>query len=647
MGERPKSSSLSYRFDSFCLDASRQLLHKNGEQIPLAPRFIRALLLLVQNQGMDLDKDYLVGQLWPDTAVEENNLTVIISALRKVFGESPENHKYIVTLPGRGYRFVAEVTESWDQLPDAPQPAPTGRADATETKLGNTNSETSRHGSNPVESRLFWVWIGAAAGVLIVTLSLFWHVGRWTHVEAQGVPSIAVLPFQPLGFGSDDDYLGLGMTDALITRLHNLRHIVVRPTSDVLKYQTSAYDPRTAGRALDVFSLLAGTVQKSGDKISVSVKLLRVKDAMVLWSEEFSGSAADILTIQDRIADDVVRALTLGRKIEEKQNFRKRFTSNPEAYQLYLRGQYFLNQRSHYSHRDSLDKAVGYFRQAAEKDPEFALAYSALANCYDRLNWYVPAESSYAKAEAAAQKALSIDDGLAEAYRSLAIARQFYDYDFPGAEAAFRRSIELDPEDPKAHRWYADELVAMGRGREAENEVRKAQELDPSTAVFGTLGYVHFYSHRYKEAFLELQGARDVDPNTLWYLIWIDKSQKEELKGRGLDLADAHSAEKQVNVCELAYAEALMGMKRRAKTCLQQLRQASVTPDVSPYNIAILYSALQDKEEAFFWLNRAREARASELIYLKVDPRVDNLRPDPRFDALLKAIGLPRQSATS
>ena len=276
-----------------------------------------------------------------------------------------------------------------------------------------------------------------------------------------------------------------------------------------------------------------------------------------------------------------------------------------------------------------------------EKDPQFARAYAALANCYNRLSWYVPAEDSFAKAEAAAQKALSLDPNLPEAYRSLAVAKQAYEWDLAGADAAYRRSIELDPDDPITHRWYADELLAAGRNQEAENEALRARELDPSFTLYDTLAHVYFYSRRYKKAFAEFQGKHDVDRDVFWYVVWIYGSHRQELQTNNpTKISDPVGLESQPTICELAYADAMKGKTYRVDACLKSRNKAPNIVSDSSYDIAVLYAALGDNEKAFYWLNRARQEHAWDFSYVKVDPRLDSLHRDSRFDALINSMGL-------
>ena len=627
-----------YSFGPFCLDAHRLLLLNNdGKALPLAPRFIRTLSLLVQNQGVDLTKEYLMDQLWPKTAVEENNLTVIISTLRKSLGEDAQQHQYIVTIPGKGYRFVADVIETVE-------PPAKSAALATASTTVLIESRKPAHELPPAKqlrSRSRVVTIGAAAVLLVSALLGYLIFKNSRTTTANTTHALAVLPFQLDGFGSDGEYLEFGMADALVSRLRNIPDLSVRPTEDVLAFSNSKYDPRDAGHALNVGTLVLGSLHKSGNNIDVDVKLVRVSDAAVLWSAEFKGETNQLLSIQNRIANQVASAVTL--RPAPKERVAVRYSQNPEAYDLYLRGEYFLTQRSHTDVEYDLYKAVEFFNQAIEKDQNFALAYAALADAYNKLSWYLPADQSLAKAKAAAQRALILDPNLAPAYRALAVAIQVYDWDLRGADAAFRRSIELDPNDPVTHIWRADELVAMGKNDEAVEEWQRVQKLDPFSTLSDTLGLVYFYSRDYRDAFLEMKGKQDADPDVFWYLAWIHNYHLPELGSTARQQAPTPgNASPLLKDCQVAYANAMRANPEGIRPCIKSLQKDAPTPYVSPFKIALLYIAIKDNDSAFYWLEQARRAHSLDLCYLKVDPRVDDLRADARFNKLLEEIGQNR-----
>lgn len=627
MIDRP--TGRSYCFGPFRLDVSRQQLYKDDRPVELARRLVRTLQLLVENHGKDLEKTYLMDQLWPATVVEENNLTVIISMLRKVLGDDAEHKRYILTNPGRGYRFVAEVIET---TPDAPL---AHAVQAPDSDPGNPAANDRRFFQRYVSLR----WIGPAAGLSLL-LAVF-SVREWNTLKAS--EDIAVLPFQSLGAESDDGYLGLGMADGLITRLRNIRHVVVRPIADVAKYQSTAYDPLALGKELNVVSLLDGTVQRTGDQIWLRVKLLRVRDGAILWAHEYHGKFADILTLQDQIAEQATRALALKLDSAEQKSIRRHYTGSSDAYEMYIAARSYCIESVT---TKSLEKGISYFLQATARDPQFALAYASLAACYVHLaniSDNTPPKDLLAKAEVAAQRALEIDGNLQEAYLPLAMAKTYYDWNFPAAEAAFRKSINLDPEDSATHREYALFLISQGRFPEAEREAQKATELDPfSLSAEIGINSVYFFGHHYDEALSRWEKGWKLQLNedeAVWYLAWIYASQ-----GRPNPMIDdllkteATASRKGIYAAGLAYIYALKGMKPLAESYLQKFSEDPDDVDDYDYQIGLVYVALGDHDNALQYLNRAKQKRSMDFIYVKVDPRLDSLRSDSRFNELVSGV---------
>ena len=442
-----------YRFGPFELDAAKRLLLREGEPVPLTPKVFDTLLVLVENSGQVLEKDELMKKLWPDAVVEENNLNQCISTLRKALQESAGEHRYIVTIPGRGYQFVASVTE-----PPVDEAGPTAPSGVVDHRWRLTRNA--------------WI-VSVLAAASVMVMGYLWRAvwpGR-TAREAR-VRSIAVLPFKSLGLLEGDEYLGLGLADALITRLGNVPGTLVRPTSSVVRYTDPSLDPVAAGRQLKVDSVLDGKIQRSGDRIRLTVQLLRVDDGAPLWADRFDESFTDIFSVQDSISEQVTRALLLRLTAPEKQRVTRRYTANAEAYRAYLKGRYYWSK----STPEGLDKAIEAFQQAIEIDPNYALAYAGLADCYVFGSGLGrPLRERVPKARAAIEKALKIDDGLAEAYAPQAYIKLSYDWDWEGAERDFKRAIDLNPSYATARQWYAECLSFQGR-----SEDRKSTRLNSS-----------------------------------------------------------------------------------------------------------------------------------------------------------------------
>src|SRR2546425_496917 len=459
-----KPTRLLYEFGPFLLDVTEQLLLRDGRPIPLKPKLFDLLLLLVENSGHVLDKNRLMSTLWPDTFVEESNLTVNIFALRKALGNRRNKHSYIETVPRRGYRFVANVTE-----------APNGGVDSVA-------AERARLSSNADE-----------------------------RFEAgAGVKSLAVLPFKSIGAEAGHEYLGLGLADALITKLTNLRQIKVRPTSAVREY-TRARDITVAGRKLKVDALLDGSIQRARQRIRVTAQLVDARDGATLWAENFDAKLVDIFSLEDSLSDQVVRALSLKLTGEERKHLVKHHTENTEAYQAYLKGRYFWNKRT----SDGFKKGVEYFEHAIALDPNYARAYAGLADCYQLLSGYMsgPSREAIPKATIALLKALQIDDTLAEAHTSLGHLRT-REWDWSDAEKEFKRAFELNPNYVTAHHWYSTYLRLMGRFDEAWTEIKIAEELDPvSLSINTSVGTLQYLVRKYDQALEKLWATIELDPN--------------------------------------------------------------------------------------------------------------------------------------
>jgi len=644
-----------FEFDSFQVDVGRRLLLRDGEVVTLAPRVFRLLLALIRHSGTLLTKDDLLKELWPDAVVEENNLTVIISVLRKALGEDPHQHRYIVTVPGRGYSFVAEVREIRDELGEQvkKERVKTGYSVEVEEQSHSGEPDILMRGKKRLRlpsSNLSHLQLAGrkvpltALSLMILTAALayFWISTKPKPPEAETpVKTLAVLPFKQLSGESDEEFLGLGMADALITKLGNLRQVITRPTRAVLKYSGADSDPLVAGRELGVDALIDGRIQRLNDNIRVTVQLIRVSDGALLWSERFDEKFTSIFVVQDAIAEQMSRALLLRLSREERKRLVKRQTVDPEAYQRYLRGRYFWNKRT----AEGLKKGLEYFSKATEKDPGYALAYAGLADCYNLLSYYsvLPPKDSFPKAKAAAVKALEFDDTLAEAHTSLALAAMAYERDWASAEKEYKRAIELNPNYPTAHQWYAEFLAAMGRSDEAISEIHRAQELDPLSLITNAAeGFINYYAHRYDQATAQLQKLLELDEHfwpARWFLgrAYVAQGNYREAIAE-FEKARTLPGDSTGVIIELGYAYAVSGKRAEARKMIGELMEQSKRNYVSPYGIAMIYVGLGDKVQAFNWLQKAHEERTWDLVYLKVDPKLDSLRPDPRFAELLRRL---------
>jgi len=577
--------------------------------------------------------------------VEEGNLTNVISLLRKALGESSEA-KYIETVPKRGYRFVAEVREVREHgAPPEGMKGGTPAVDATPIAEARSAPALPRYG-----------WLGrkmlAPLGLLIGLIAVAIYIGiikASPPVASRGmaVPSIAVLPFKRLGADPDHEYLGLAMADALITQLTNIRQIIVRPTRSIQKYTGSEPDPRAAGRELSVDALLDGTIQRSQDRLRVTVQLIRVRDGTPLWASTFDTPVTDLFAAQDAIAQPLTRALQLTLTGEEQQRLAKRYTENSEAYQLYMMGRFHFWERET---KEGVETALRYFEQAIEKDPHFALAYTGLADSYSAgwffMNPATPARAVMPKAKAAALKALALDDQLAEAHTALAVVRFRYDWDWAGAASEFQRALALSPNHAIANRQYAGYLAAVGRLDDAIATAQRARQIDPLSLTTNLgLAWILHVARQYDRAIAQYREVLRLDPNFAIAHQWLastfeDKGMYEEAIAHRAkaDALRGESPEKAAALTALRTAGIRGYWQKRLDLALEQAKQRYVPSN----HIANLYAHLGEKDQAFAWLEKAYEERPPDMVMLKVSPKWDGLdmRSDPRFGKLLRRMGL-------
>jgi DNA-binding winged helix-turn-helix (wHTH) protein/TolB-like protein len=671
-----KDTPTSYSFGPFELDPVQRLLLRRGKPVPLAPKAVETLLFLVENSGRLVDKEELMKRVWPDTFVEEGNLTTNIHLLRKVMGKGSKGQEYIETIPRRGYRFTAEVKESrtdGENLSVRVSPEPEGAISAGRelprtTEIQEVQAEagvsaeaagTSAPAMDEAPRIGPKAWLGArpltqavAAGIALVALAIVWtHLRPNRGLEPSevkaGVRSIAVLPLKPLNSDPNDEYLGLGMADALITRLGGLHQVVVRPVSEVRKYAKTEQDPIAAGRELKVDTVLDGSIQRLGDRTRITVRALRVDDGTQLWADAFDEKLSDMFALEDSISQKVAGALALNVTSEEQRELSRPSTQSSEAYELYLKGRYFWNKRTN----EGLLKGVSYFEQALQIDPQFALAYAGIADSYVLLgstsHSQIPPREAMSRAKAAAEKALAIDESLAEAHASLAFATLNFDWDWPAVEKEFGRALELGPNQYRTHHWFSHYLTAMGRTQGALEESKRALELSPTDVVINEhMGWCDLMIRQYDQAIDQCRRTLEMDPGFaqahhvlgLAYLYnrryaeAIDEFQKEVQS----------AADDQVAKALLARAYALSGQSADAKKILYALQDLAKQRYVSSSDIAVICADLGDKDQAFGWLEKAYGERSNSLVYLKLDPAFDSLRSDPRFAALVARIGLPQ-----
>ena len=588
-------SPVSYEFGPFRLYASERLLLRDGQPVPLPPKVFDTLLTLIENSGRLLEKDALMARLWPDTFVEEATLARNISDLRKALGESTGEQKFIETVPKRGYRFTAEVKCN---------------------RLEEATVIVKRH----FRSRLVLE----------------------EHLDADaGVTSIAVLPFRPITAEGRDEYLELGIADALITRLSNVSQIVVRPTSSVRKYIGVEQESAQAGRDLRVGHVLDGSIQRAADRIRVTAQLVSVEDGRSLWAGKFDERFTDIFSVEDVISEQVASALVLKLTGEEKRLIARRDTEDAEAHRLYLKGRYYWNKRT----RDGYEKGIEHFNQAIEIDRTYALAFSGLADCYSMLGRFglvQPAEVM-PKAVSSAGTSLALDDSLAESHASRALAAHIYSWEWREAEHHYKRAIELNAHFATAHHWYGVFLAEMGRAEESIAEINLAQNLDPVSLIIGAdAGMILYLSRDYDQAVEQCRATLDMDPNYFRARMWMGCAYEQ--KGLYREALGEYQTARMLDdspyVLEwLARAHALSGNPIEANRVIDELAALSSCVYVDSYYLASVYAALGKKQEAIAKLEKACQERSCWLSRLRVDPLFETIRHIPGLEYVLMSVG--------
>jgi DNA-binding winged helix-turn-helix (wHTH) protein/TolB-like protein/Flp pilus assembly protein TadD len=641
----PQSGSIAsgarhfYEFGPFRLDVLNSQLHRDGQPLPLTPKAIDMLLLLVRQQGRVIEKRELMKALWPDSFVEEANLSQHVFMLRRTLGTQANGKPYIETVARRGYYFAAEVREI--------------REAAAGASVSTTDANALSSAPSPPLPERPWalrlVYAIVLVGVFMGAVYVATRGGTRTpdtpppRDSARPIRSIAVLPFKPLHKVEGDDYLGLGLADALITKLGKLRQIDVRPTGAVRRYADSDKGSVAAGRELGVDAVLEGNFQQEGARLRITVQLVSVRDASPRWTHTFDTPWTDSFSVQDAISQELARALALTLTSEEKQLLAKPYTESARAHELYLRSRYFWNKRN----AEAFRQAIEYGRQAIAEDPAYALAYAGLADSYALLGSQGvggrPRGEAMVRAKEAARKALALDETLAEAHTSLAYVLMHYDWNWRESEKEFRRAIELNPSYPTAHHWYAYHLTAQRRHDEAITEIHRAQQLDPLSLIINTdRAEIYYFARRYDEAVAYARQTLEIEPDFPlarrilgWALL-----QQGHYDTAVDEFRRAAQGHPELNH-SLAYAFAAAGRRAEARRVLREMEREHRPRYGQTLWLAIPRAVLGEADEAFEWLEKAYSERDGTLILLSAAPFFDPIRADPRFAELARRIGLP------
>jgi DNA-binding winged helix-turn-helix (wHTH) protein/TolB-like protein/tetratricopeptide (TPR) repeat protein len=643
-----------YEFGPFRLDTTRHRLTRAGEVIPLTPKALELLLALIEHGGKVVEKNELMQRVWPDTFVEESNLSVHVFALRKALGETNEGESYIETIPRQGYRFTASVRDlsAIDEL--VVERHSLSRITIEEHDVTGVGALPEREPEAAIEilqlqspqTKKRALYVGLAL-LLVLTSGLAYRrlkpETKQPRTSAE-VRSLAVLPFRMLGGGKDEEYLGLGLADSLITHFGKTQRIIVRPTSAVGRYAEVEHDPLVVGRALAVEAVLEGNTHTVGERLRVNARLVRVSDGASLWAGTFDEKMTDIFAVEDSISRQVAQALVLNLGEAEQKSLAKRPTENLEAYQLYLKGRYLWSKKA----TDGVKKAVQYFEQAIKLDPNYAQAYSGLADCYLALSEFSSMQraEAYSKSISAAERAISLNPTLAEAHTTLAFIRLSRDWDYANAELEFKRALELDPNYANGHQFYGVYLTAVGQTDAAIKQTRRALELDPLSILNNSqLGRCLYLARRYDETIEQSLKTLELDSTSASAHVYIGQSYGH----KGMFAEAIPALQKSVEISDgrpemksaLGYVYALSGKKSEARKIIDELSASNGEFTYVSYHLAVIYAGLGEKDQAFSWLNKAYQERDIFLgVRLKTDPKLDSLRSDNRFDDLLLRVGL-------
>ena len=626
-----------YQFGPFCLDTAERCLIRDGRPVALTPKTFQVLLVLVESGGRTVDKDELINRVWAGSLVEEGNLKVTVSMLRKALGEETTG-QYIETLPRRGYRFIPTIRELDDDEArlvrrSAVPSSPTVQLDDAQLGPSAPTQAANRR------VRLSFGLACVAAVGLVISGYVLWK----KPAPDRPTKSIAVLPFKPLAAASRDESLEMGMADTLITRLSGLRHLNVRPLSAVRKYSDLDQDALAAGREQKVDAVLDGSIQRDGARIRVTVRLASTADGGQRWSAQFDSNAADILAVEDSISRQVVSALALQLTGGESELLLKHYTENAEAHNLFLRGRYLWNKRT----SDAIDKSIQYFNQAVEKDPAYALAYVGLADAYLVLPNFtdVPPADAASKAKTAVEHALSIDRQLPEAHTTLAGISADFEWNWSEAESQFKQAIAMKPNYATAHQWYGEYLDHAGRSDEAIRELQRAQELDPLSPIINTsLGQAYYHARAYDRSIDQFRKTLDLDPDFFnahlhLGLIFLQKQMHDEAISE-FQKASALSGDATNVVALLGAAYVQAGKRDDAEKVLDRLNSLYKERRASDRDMAIVYTGLGDHDRAIAALEKAYQEHSWLLLLIKTDPYFDPLRNDARFQDLLNRVKL-------
>jgi TolB-like protein/DNA-binding winged helix-turn-helix (wHTH) protein/Flp pilus assembly protein TadD len=631
------------RFGVFEVDLRAGELRKHGLKIKIQEQPFQVLAMLVDHAGEVVTREELQEKLWPaDTFVDfDHGLNKAINKIREALSDSAESPRFVETVARRGYRFIVEVKVA-DAAPVrspelATQPHPAAKAGDLRNLAGQLSI------LRPLWAPRRWAITVFVLLILMGTLAT-WKLHPWIR-PFPVIRSLAVLPFESLSSDASQDYFADGMTDELISDLGQVSALRVVSRTSVMAYKRARKPLPQIARELNVDAVVEGTVLRSGDQVRITAQLIEASADKHLWSQSYEGELRDTLALQNKVAKAIADQIGISLNPQEQAALKNVKVVNPDAYVSYLKGRYFWNKRT----ADSLKVALAYFNEAIEEDPKFAQAYSGLADTYALLgDWQYAVmnpKEALPKAKAAAIKALELDRALGEAHNSLAFCLDGFDWDLDSAGKEFRKAIELNPGYATAHHWYAWHLSLLGRYDEAIAEMRKAENLDPLSLIINAdLAELLALAHFYDESIRQSRKTIEMDPNfglahNHLGQAYLQKQMYDEAAAE-LQKAVHLSGNSPTCIANLARAYVASGNRSEAAKLLNDLKKGSNPGYSHASEIAVIYAALGDSDQAINWLEKGYEERFNPGVLLR--PGFDPLRSDPRFQDLVRRVALPR-----
>jgi TolB-like protein/DNA-binding winged helix-turn-helix (wHTH) protein/Tfp pilus assembly protein PilF len=607
-------------------------LRKEGMRVHLEGQPLAILQMLLGRPGELVTRDELQTELWPgDTFVDfEHSLNAAVKRLRGVLNDSADQPRYIETLARRGYRFIA----------------PVNTADAGSEHAASVAIPSAEHVSRNVYVRRFW--LQAVVALFVVAVAV-WYWREWRHglttPAGPVIHSLAVLPLQNLGGDPSQDYFADGMTEELIGRLSRIHGLRVISRTSAMHFKNTQLSVPEIAKMLGVDAIVEGSVVREGPQVRVHAQLIRAATDEHIWTEEYQREYRSLLDVQAEVARSIAEQIEVSLTPEDRARLASTHPVDPEAYENYLKGRYYFNQRT----ADALNKSIASFQQAIAKDSDYALAYSGLADAYAMLGFRggFPSKDALSRAKTAALKAIELDDTLAEPHASLAFIAETHEWDWTTAKREYKRALELNPGDARAHNWYAGYLTYVGRFEDGISEAKRARELDPlSLPINNALAGRLLAGSHYDEALRQVQETLELDAHfapahqTLaWVYLHSGKNQEAIREFQNaLQLSGTEDTDLEL---DLGFAYAVTGKQDEARRILAKLEKLHEQGVVPSGSVAILHGALGESNEAFAWLEKAYEERDPQLTYIKAGRRFEPLRKDPRFGQFVHRIGLP------